>query len=101
MFERTTKALLTGAAMMALAALPAMAQQPMDLKQALEHALKYNTDVRNAALDQEAARNKVGETRADGLPQVTGQADLKSNPSIATQLLPGEMIGRPGEQVPV
>lgn len=101
MLERTTKVLLTGAAMLALAALPVMAQQPMDLKQALEHALKYNTDVRNAALDQEAARNKVGETRADGLPQISAQGDLKSNLSIATQLLPGEMIGRPGEQVPV
>lgn len=101
MFERTTKVLLTGAAMLALAALPAMAQQPMDLKQALEHALKYNTDVRNAALDQEAARNKVGETRADGLPQISAQGDLKYNPSIASQMLPGEIIGRPGEQVPV
>lgn len=101
MLGRTKMALFTCGAMLALAALPVMAQQPMDLKQVLEQALKHNTDVRNAALDQEAARNKVGETRADGLPQISAQGDLKFNPSIATQMLPGEIIGRPGEQVPV
>lgn len=96
-----TNMLLLACAALSLGAGPAAAQQPMDLKQVLEQALKYNTDVRNAALDQEAARHKVGETRADGLPQLSASADLKTNLSLATQLLPGEMIGRPGAQVPV
>ncbi|MFZ1618086.1 MAG: TolC family protein, partial [Flavobacteriales bacterium] len=84
-----------------LATLPATAQESLGLKAILKQALEHNTQVRKAAMDQDAARYKVGETRADGLPQISAQADLNYYPSLATQLLPGEIIGQPGTQVPV
>ena len=77
------------------------AQETLDLKQCLQQALEHNTEVRKATLDQDAARHLVNETRADGLPQITAQADLNYFPSIATQILPGEILGQPGTQVPV
>lgn len=101
MIERTRNILRAWPALLALIALPALAQQPMDLKAILQQALTHNTNVRKAAMDQEAAQYKVNETRADGLPQITAQADLNFHPSIATQILPGEIIGQPGTQVPV
>lgn len=87
--------------LLALATLPATAQEGMGLKAILQQALEHNTNVRKAAMDQEAARYKVNETRAEGLPQISAQADLNYYPSIATQILPGEIIGKPGTQVPV
>ena len=87
--------------LLALATLPATAQEGMGLKVILQQALEHNTNVRKAAMDQEAARYKVNETRAEGLPQISAQADLNYYPSIATQILPGEIIGQPGTQVPV
>ncbi|MEO7081584.1 MAG: TolC family protein [Flavobacteriales bacterium] len=87
--------------LLALATLPATAQEAMGLKAILQQALEHNTNVRKAAMDQEAARYKVNETRAEGLPQISAQADLNYYPSIATQILPGEIIGKPGTQVPV
>ncbi len=87
--------------LLVLGAPTASAQETMDLKAILQQAVEHNTNVRKAAMDQDAARYKVAETRADGLPQITAQADLSYFPSIATQLLPGEIIGQPGTQVPV
>lgn len=84
-----------------LATLPATAQESLGLKAILKQALEHNTQVRKAAMDQDAARYKVNETRAEGLPQISAQADLNYYPSIATQILPGEIIGQPGTQVPV
>jgi outer membrane protein TolC len=80
---------------------PLAAQDSMDLKQCLTLAMEHNTAVQKAAMDEDAAAYSVKEAFAEGLPQVTGQVDVNMFPSIATQILPGEIIGQPGTQVPV
>ncbi len=47
------------------------------LKQAIEYAYQHQKDVVNAGLDQEIAKAKVNETRGVGLPQVSGNFDVK------------------------
>ncbi len=49
------------------------------LAEAKEYALKNSYVVRNSGLDVEAAKKKVWETIATGLPQVSGTADYTHN----------------------
>lgn len=58
------------------------------LQQAIEYAYQNQHDIKNAALDAEISRNKVKETVAIGLPQVTGSASIQKNIDIPTQVLP-------------
>lgn len=71
------------------------------LKEALEFGLKNSSAIRQSVLDQEQAGYKVGEVRSSGLPQITGEGQFQNFPNLPTQLLPGEIIGQPGTQVPV
>lgn len=58
---------------------PARAQTPYSLAQAIDYAMQNSITVKNAKLDIENARARIGETRAIGLPQVSGQAQLQHN----------------------
>jgi outer membrane protein len=46
------------------------------LQQSIEYALQHNANVQNAHIDMKIAKAKVGETRAVGLPQINGSAQL-------------------------
>lgn len=72
------------------------------LAEAKEYALKNSYVVRNSGLDVEAAKKKVWETIADGLPQVSGSAAYNNYLNLPTQLIPGDFIGgEPGTYVEV
>ncbi len=73
----------------------------LNLQQAREYALQHNINVKNAALDVEKAKDKVWETTAIGLPQVSSSLSYNNNLDLPTQLLPGELIGQPGQFVEV
>lgn len=86
--------------------LPAQAQQKdtsatFTLQQAIDYALHHQSNVLNARLDEEIAKNTVKQTISIGLPQVSGNANLQDFIKVPTSLLPGEIIGQPGKQVPV
>lgn len=62
------------------------------LAEAQSFALKNSYVVRNSGLDVEAARKKVWETIATGLPQVSGTADYSKNIEAAKSPFPVAII---------
>lgn len=72
-----------------------------DLKDAIRYGLENSISIRMAVLDQEKADHKTGEQKSIGLPQITAEGQFQHFPSLPTQLLPGEIIGQPGTQIPV
>lgn len=50
------------------------------VEEAQQYALQHNTDIQNAKLDVNAAKKKVWETTAIGLPQVSGSLDYQYIP---------------------
>lgn len=75
--------------------------ETFSLKEALNYALTNSIEIQKSILDQEQADYAVAEIRSQALPQITGSGDLNYFPNIPTQLLPGEIIGQPGIQVPI
>ena len=49
------------------------------LQNCIDYALKNNREVLNTDLDKDIARAQVGETTADGLPQINLDADVTNN----------------------
>ena len=63
-----------------------------NLEECVAYALEHNNNLKNAALDREIADKKVGETLADGLPQISGSLDLGYNYKVPTTQLPAILI---------
>jgi outer membrane protein TolC len=55
----------------------------------------------NASIDEEIAKNTVKRTIGIGLPQLNGNVNFQDFLKIPTNLLPGEIFGKPGTQIPV
>jgi outer membrane protein len=64
------------------------APTPMSLQQCIEYAKVNNPNLKNAEAGIQAAKARVGETVATGLPQIAANADLGSNFIIPTSFLP-------------
>lgn len=77
------------------------AQQAFTVDQALDYALENNINIKKAKIDQELAKQKVKETVGIGLPQLSAQGKYNYFLNIPVQLLPGEILGKPGTFVPV
>lgn len=73
----------------------------MSLKDAINYALKDNTDIKKQNLTVLESRQRVLEGYSQALPQISGTAQLNNNLQIQQQLLPGEILGQPGTFVPV
>lgn len=71
------------------------------LKQAIDYALSHQTAILNAGIDEEIARNTVKQTVGIGLPQVSTNFNFQDYLKVPTSLLPGEVFGQPGTQIPV
>ncbi|AEV31472.1 outer membrane protein [Owenweeksia hongkongensis DSM 17368] len=71
------------------------------LKQSLDYALKNSIDIQKSILDKKQADHLVSEVRGTGLPQVNANGQFQNFPNLPTQLLPGEIVGQPGTQIPV
>lgn len=71
------------------------------LQEAVKEGLENNVDILRAQLDQQNADYQVGEVRSTGLPQIKGTGQFQNFPNRPTQLLPGEIVGQPGTQIPV
>lgn len=87
-------------------AIPTMAQQKdttanFSLQDAIAFAQKHHVNVLNAKIDEEIAKNTVKQTFGIGLPQLSGNATFQDFLKIPTSLLPGEVFGEPGKQIPV
>ena len=73
----------------------------LSLNDTREYAVANNYQNQNAEIDIQAAKRKIWETTAIGLPQVDGSVNYNNSLKIPTTLLPGEIVGQPGEQIPV
>ena len=72
------------------------------LTEAENYALEHSYIVMNSGLDVAAARKKVWETIAIGLPQVKGTASYTKFLNLPVSLIPGEFFGgEPGTYTPV
>lgn len=77
------------------------AQTKLTLREAITQAIKVNPQVKNAELNTLKTAQQVRETKSIGLPQANAYLNYDDNVKIATQILPGEIVGRPGALVPV
>ena len=72
------------------------------LPEAVAYAMQNSYVIRNSSLDVEAAKKKVWETIATGLPQVSGTANYSDNLNLPVQLVPAEFFGgNKGEYIEV
>ncbi len=80
--------------------LKSQAIEEFNLKQTIAFALENSISIQQAILDQKQSDYYVKEVKGAGLPQVSANGQFNYYPNIATQLLPGEIIGQPGEMIP-
>ncbi len=73
----------------------------MTLQQCVQYGLTKNKGVLKSKLEIDRANEKRTETRSEYLPQVSGSVSFQNNLKLQTSILPGELIGQPGTQVPV
>ena len=66
--------------------------QSFSLKDAQDYAIQHNTQMKNARLDVEIAKDRVWETTATGLPQVNASGSYNDNLKLRTQLLPAQFF---------
>ncbi|WP_300666149.1 TolC family protein [Fluviicola sp.] len=76
-------------------------QSPMTLQQCVQYGLTKNAGVLKSKLEMDLTDEKRNETRSGYLPQVNGSISVQDNLKLQTSILPGELIGQPGTQVPV
>jgi outer membrane protein TolC len=75
--------------------------QGFTLKQCIEYANKNNGNITNANYDIAIAQKKVNEQIGTMLPQVDASGSYTDNLKLNTTVLPGELMGKPGTQIPV
>src|ERR1017187_619434 len=75
--------------------------QTYSLKQCIEYARKNNSNIKTALLDSDISGKMVNEQIGNGLPQIDITGSFDDNLKIITQILPGELIGKPGTLIPV
>lgn len=85
---KTLKTSLLFLALTSLALLARSQTQPLTLQQACDFALKNNLQIKNAEADISIAKQKIWETTAIGLPQVSASVQYQNFLDIPTSLLP-------------
>jgi outer membrane protein TolC len=72
------------------------------LQQSIDFAMQNQKDVKNAAIDEEIAGQKVKEIEGMGLPQINSSVDVRDFLEIPTSFIPAEFFGGPpGSFAPV
>lgn len=75
--------------------------QKYSLKQCIEYAKQNNSNIKMAYLDAQVSDKVVDEQIGRSLPQVDISGSMDDKLNITTQLLPGELMGKPGVFIPV
>ena len=63
-------------------------QESYSLKQAKQYAIQNSSQVKNSLLDVEIAQQKIKETTATGLPQISGTVAFQNFLDVPTSLIP-------------
>lgn len=78
------------------------AQSTISLEQVLELSLANSAQIKKAQLERQAVDIRIKEQRSAAYPQVKAGINFDAFPLLPTQLIPGEVLGRPdGSFVPV
>lgn len=72
---------------------------PIDIKKAIDIALANNRSLRADSLDISITGSKNKEIKGMYLPQVNYSSGTEYNPAIASQQIPGAMVGQPDKDV--
>jgi outer membrane protein TolC len=75
--------------------------QPMSLRQCIEYSKRNSFDIRIADIEAKSSNQKMREQFGGLLPQIDVSGTVTDHTEIATQMLPGELMGKPGTYVPV
>lgn len=75
--------------------------QTYSLKKCVDYAKQNSSTVKVAYIDSDVSGKTVMEQIGKGLPQINISGTLDDKLKITTQLLPGELMGKPGEFIPV
>ncbi len=66
--------------------------QNYTLEQCIEYAIENRVEIKNAQLDNQIAKAKVGEVRSIGLPQVNASLSLIDNYKVPVNFLPAQFL---------
>lgn len=75
--------------------------QVYSLKKCVDYAKQNSSNVKISYIDSDISGKTVKDQIGKGLPQINISGTLDDKLKIATTLLPGELMGRPGEYIPV
>ncbi|MDR0756975.1 MAG: TolC family protein [Tannerella sp.] len=100
MTKKKVKVLATSMMITLLWVSEVQSQQVWTLQQCVEFAVNNGYSVHNAELDVRETAARTKETRAALLPQADASAALTDNLAIPVVMLPGEIVGQPGEIIP-
>jgi outer membrane protein len=83
--------------------LPARAGEvrAFSLQAAREFAVENSFEARRSQIDVQTARQKLKETVAVGLPQITSAVTYNNNLRLPTSLIPNFFEGKPDEKIPI
>ncbi len=70
--------------------------QPLTLEAAMNQAVDYNHNLKNQTLRIAIAEKNIDKARAQRMPTVTGNGDLRYNPILQTIVVPGDAFGQTG-----
>jgi len=77
------------------------AQKPLSLKECINYSNTNNSNIKNASYDVTISQKKVNEQIGTMLPQIDASGTYTDNLKLGTTVLPGELMGQPGTQIPV
>ena len=75
--------------------------QKYSLRQCLDFALNNSYSLHKAKLDISGADYQIQEGKSEVLPQINATGSMDHSLVLSTTMLPGEIIGQPGMQIPV
>lgn len=73
------------------------AQNTLTLEAAMELAVQHNYDLKNQTLNIALTDKDLEKLRAQRMPTVSGNGDVRYNPILQTSILPGDAFGQPGD----
>ncbi len=77
---------------MLLTAVSVSAQESFSLEEAIQYALQNNENLKIAMVNTSDAEAQVGETRADGLPQINANFGYTNNTQIPVNIVPANVF---------
>jgi outer membrane protein TolC len=85
----------------AISSLYLHAQKSFTLKECINYSNTNNSNIKIAGYDVAISQKKVNEQIGTMLPQVDASGSYTDNLKLGTTVLPGELMGQPGTQIPV